>query len=173
MNITHTTRMIPAAALAVVLATSAQAYELFPLSSHDDWTVGVEVWDDGGMSCTTWTTRNRQTLEISITDKGAMQVFIMFDNPDGNGQVLPVDLVIEGVTRWQIDKFEFTQHGAGTEFVSQITGLEFMMDMQRGTAVRMTQPGGEKSYGVWSLRGSRDAIDAMLNCYTRIAGAAA
>lgn len=173
MNITGPARLIPAAALAALLATSAEAYEQFPISTHGDWKVAAEIWDDGSMSCAASTTRRASTLDITITDKSDVSVYILFDNPDGNGQILPLDLVIEGVTRWQMDDFVFTEAGAAFSFASVITALEFMVDIQRGASVKMTQPGQDKAYGSWSLRGSRDAIDAMFDCYRKIAGVAA
>lgn len=170
--LTGPARLIPAVALAAVLATSAEAYEKFPLSAHGDWTVSVEVWDHGGMSCAAQTYSTDGTFDITMTDKGMTRIFILYDNPRGDGQTMPLDVMIEGVKRWRFSEFAFTPGGANTEFVSPITALEFMLDIQKGATVQMMRRGGDTVYGEWSLRGSREAIDGLFECYGRISGVA-
>lgn len=173
MNCALTGPALTITAAALMLATSAAAYEKFPLSEHGDWIVQAEVWEDGSMSCAAQTYSAEGTFDITMTDQSAVMIHILFDNPRGTGQIIPVDLVIAGVKRWQMDGLEFGQSGASFEFASPVTALRFMLDMQQGAQVMVTRTNQETAYGIWSLHGSRDAIDGLLECYRRISGVAA
>lgn len=48
-----------------------------------------------------------------------------------------------------------------------------MMDIQAGKSVALTRPRDREQVANWSLRGSRDAINGLFECFRRISGVGA
>lgn len=167
-------RLIPALALGAFFATQSDAYEAHVLSHHGDWTVHAEVYDDGKMGCAAYVDNHDSRFDLTITNRGEMQLFVLYDNAgtDLKG-AYSLDFVIEGVKRWQLSNVYFSEAGATFEFGAPADAVEFMMDVQRGASMKITAPDRHKALSTWSLRGSRDAIDGLFDCYRKISGVGA
>jgi len=160
--------------LSLFLVTQANAYESHHLSNHEDWSVKVEVYNDNSMSCASYTSNHDSIFDMTITSKGDVYLYILFDNSETsiNGKTLPFDLVITGglfTERWKMDYVRFTPQGGIFLFEDIITAVEFMVDVQQGNSIYLTPPDQTKAISTWSLTGSRDAITALFDCYRKIA----
>lgn len=164
-------RLLPAAALGLLLASAADA-EVHHLSTHGDWSVALEV-NDGGMACAA-STSNRlgEILDMTITDKAQMTLYVIFDGKPGVSQI-DFDVVIAGADRWELENATMTQYGIFFNFPSPALALEFMIDVQEGTSFGLAHAGETDTYGNFSLTGSRAAINGLFECFRRISGASA
>jgi hypothetical protein len=171
MNITGPARLIPAIALGALFATQAPASDVYHLSTHGDWTVSLE--SDDSLACAASTTnRSGEIFDMTIRQDGSITMFIIFDGNPGMKQI-NMDVVIAGVTTWEMDNVTFTEYGAWFRFDDTKQGVAFMGDLQNGQSVAITRPRDAQIVTSWSLRGSRDAIAALADCFKRIVGAPA
>ena len=167
-----TIRLLPALALGAIFATQADASDVYHLSTHGDWDVILDA-EAGNMSCAASTVNNaEEVFDLTIKQDGGMQMYVLFEGKPGVQQI-NLDVVIEGVERWELDNVTFTEHGAVFNFPDAILALEFMADIQNGRSVGITRPREQKIVTNWSLRGSRDAINGLFECYRRITGVGA
>jgi hypothetical protein len=168
------TRLIPAIALGALFATHSDAFEAHVLSHHGDWTVHAEVYDDGKMGCAAYVDNHDSRLDLTMTNRGEMQLYVIYDN-SGTDVIgaYSIDFVIEGVKRWQLSNMYFTEVGARFEFATPSDAVEFMVDVQRGQTIKITAPDRNKALSTWSLNGSRAAIDGLFDCFRKISGVGA
>jgi len=164
-------RLIPAAALAAVFATHADA-EVHHLSQHGDWHVMLDA-DPAGMSCAA-STENRygEVFDLTIKHDGEMQLYLLFEGKPGVSQA-DIDILIEGAKPWEFDGVFFTEHGGVFTFNDVPTAIEFMIDLQSGRSVGLARRDETDTVGNFSLDGSRGAIYGLFECYRRISGVGA
>lgn len=165
-------RNILATALAALIATSAQASDVYHMSTHGAWDVYLTS-NDNGMNCAASTTnRNDETFDVTIYANGSLRLFVLFDG-SGDQSHLDIDVHIKGVTAWELDEVFFTSAGAVFEFGEAHKAVKFVVDLQRGSEVAISLRDQAKRYGHWSLNGSRAALDGLFECYRRISGVGA
>jgi hypothetical protein len=165
-------RLIPALALAAVFATSAKA-DFYHLSTHGDWDVVLNADAEGKLSCAASTENLAgEVFDLTMWQDGLMQAFFIFEGDAGIHQ-RDIDVVITGADRWALTAVTFTEYGAVFTFPSVPQAVEFMLDVQAGTSLGIAHPNQRKTFGDFSLRGSRAAITSLFECYRRISGVAA
>jgi hypothetical protein len=164
-------RLIPAAALAAVFATHADA-ETHYLSTHGDWRVALEV-TGGDMACAASTVNGLgEMLDLTIKSDAQATLYVIFDGKPGMKQI-DLDVVIAGADRWELENLTLTQYGLFFNFPDAALALQFMIDVQNGLAFGLAHPRSAETFGDFSLDGSRGAIDGLFECFRRISGVGA
>lgn len=143
-------------------------------SEHGDWEVNVEVSVEGDMLCSA-ITRNQfdETFDVTIWEDGAVSIFFWFDNPGIRIFSQPMRIMIPRVSSHQIPVMQMTTNGGFHRFDSPLVGLEFILNLQKGQEVHVTRPVERDGSGIFSLRGSRAAMNDLFKCFGMLQGTGA
>ena len=173
MNIRKIALTIYAAAVLALFSSPAMTFESYVLSQHGDWTVKLEVTDLDEMLCVAVTKNNvGETLDIRLHATGRISVYFWFDNSETRYPNQEVKIDVQDIGVWTVPEPEMFANGWFFKFKGMTQSMEFALDLQKGRAVSITRPFANRSSGRFSLRGSRDAIDALYNCLPMITGVA-
>ena len=154
-------------ALALV-ATPAAALDVYTLGRFGDWTTTARVNAAGDVACVSDTDNGREVFGIFTTPGEGVSMFITFDDPSSDRFVFSLDVVIEGRSTWNLPDVIVAPGRAHFYFVQPHEALEFLLDLQGGSRLTFRLPGVDRTYGGFSLRGSKMAIDALFDCMNMV-----
>lgn len=163
-----------AAIVLALFSSPAVAQEAHLYSSWKNWDVIVTVNDDGSMFCSAGTVNNRdETLDIVIRPTGSIQVRLWFDNR--HMDVKDQEIVIsinkgQSVQDWRISTMFMTQVGGYFFFEDRSKGLRFIQDLEQGRSIQFPRPFQVSNSGLFSLAGSKVAMDKLFECFRRTQG---
>jgi len=157
-----------AAVTLALFASPVGALDVHLLADHQDWEVELHVTRQGLVCAATTVNRADEAFVIRISPDSAVELLILFDNSHGYRE-FTVDVVVTGGSIWQGALFQVATHGGriGSGYLRD--AMPFLEDLQKGTQVALAFPNGSETFGDFSLRGSRAAIDDLVMCYLHIA----
>lgn len=152
-----------------VMASSDVYNEAHEYSTHGDWTVQFELQDDGKIFCAA-VVENRlgETFDVTLHQNGYLGVYYWFDNSQTMHFDQNMKVVIHGVITWTLEDFRMEKYGGNFIFSTVPKGLEFALDLKKGTRLSVTRAADHPQSGIFSLRGSAAAMDSLYDCWLKI-----
>lgn len=146
---------------------TAMAEETHHISDHGDWTVQLELIGEEVYCAAVTTNPVGEILDITVHQDGLLGIYHWFDNTESAYPDQDTKVMIEGRATWTLLDNEFFPGGSSFVFDSALQGMEFALDLQKGTSIALTSPTDHPLSGRFSLRGSKDAIDALYDCWMK------
>jgi hypothetical protein len=158
------------AALCVAALTTMAtpvAAESFKLHEHKAWSVWFNTGHQDGDNCSIETVnRTNDTLDVTVWEDGAVQLYIFMAGYDTSRGTTFVDLILDvDYARWTLNDTELNGGMFLFDFDANERGNpKFFDDLRYGSAVALKAPNGSASIATWSLAGSRLALAQLSKC---------
>lgn len=174
MNLRKLAITVYAAAVLALFSSPVIAGDAYLYATWKNWDVVVTVLDDETMVCSAGTVNNRdETLDIVVHPTGSIQVRLWFDNQ--HMDVMDQEVLIsinQGQTNknWRITTMFMTELGGYFFFEDRAKGVQFIQDLQQGRSIQFPRPFQVSNSGLFSLAGSKVAMDHLFDCFRRTRG---
>jgi hypothetical protein len=158
--------------VAIVLSASPAAAELLTrvLFQRGAWAVTYTLNTYNGQQFCNATTANDYGTSFNITlyGDGYATLAVIDDDWDFGGHVyLPMYVVIDSRKPWHVPSMA-ARTAISFEFNDVYATAKFLKELQAGNAVAVYEEDQSDPFAIFSLSGSRKAIDAVFTCYDLI-----